>query len=66
MSPKGSPDIVVAEIYDMLTPEFAAWKKDESVCSGCLDKLIGAHLHLWLYKRKIAGTCDSKMRIPVQ
>ncbi|KAJ7922277.1 hypothetical protein B0H13DRAFT_1983273 [Mycena leptocephala] len=54
MSPKGSPDVVVAEIYDMLTPEFAAWKKDESVCSGCLDKLIGAHLHLWLYKRKIA------------
>jgi hypothetical protein len=47
--------VVVAEIYDMKTSEFAAWKKDESLCSACLDKLIGAHLHLWLFKRKVQG-----------
>ncbi|KAJ6555350.1 hypothetical protein DFH09DRAFT_1165238 [Mycena vulgaris] len=46
-------EVVVAEIYEMKTPAFAAWKKDEGLCSACLDKLIGAHLHLWLYKRKV-------------
>ncbi|KAJ7792355.1 hypothetical protein B0H14DRAFT_2931545 [Mycena olivaceomarginata] len=55
MSPAGTTDVVVAEIYDMLTPQFTAWRKDESLCSACLDKLITAHLHLWLHERKVAG-----------
>ncbi|KAK7013109.1 hypothetical protein R3P38DRAFT_3008450 [Favolaschia claudopus] len=57
MSPRGSADVVLGDIYDDLltTPEFAAWKKEESLCAACLDKLVAAHLHLWLYKRKVAG-----------
>ncbi|KAJ7469932.1 hypothetical protein B0H11DRAFT_2042835 [Mycena galericulata] len=53
MSSTCGADVVVSEIYDMKTAEFSAWKKDESLCSVCLDKLIGAHLHLWLFKRKV-------------
>ncbi|KAJ7034190.1 hypothetical protein C8F04DRAFT_1183476 [Mycena alexandri] len=70
MSPNCGADAVVSEIYDVLLPEFAAWKKDESLCEGCLEKLVGAHLHLWLYKRKIAGgwkpqqKCCSRSRAP--
>ncbi|KAJ7726326.1 hypothetical protein DFH07DRAFT_852854 [Mycena maculata] len=46
-------DVVIAEIYDMKTAPFAGWKRDQSLCAACLDKLIGAHLHLWLYERKV-------------
>ncbi|KAJ7721890.1 hypothetical protein B0H16DRAFT_1473640 [Mycena metata] len=53
MSPKCGADVVVSDIYDALLPEFASWKKDESLCEACLEKLVGAHLHLWLYKRKV-------------
>ncbi|KAF7337217.1 hypothetical protein MSAN_02274100 [Mycena sanguinolenta] len=55
MSPTGTADIVIAEIYDMLTPDFTSWKKEESLCSACLEKLVTAHLHLWLHRRKISG-----------
>ncbi|KAJ7098583.1 hypothetical protein B0H15DRAFT_821305 [Mycena belliarum] len=46
--------VVVSEIFDMRTTDFAAWKKSDDLCSTCLDKLIAAHLHLWLFKRKVA------------
>ncbi|KAJ7469956.1 hypothetical protein B0H11DRAFT_2435097 [Mycena galericulata] len=46
-------DIVVLEIHDLKTPAFATWKKEERLCSACLDKLVAAHLHLWLFKRKV-------------
>ncbi|KAJ6451093.1 hypothetical protein C8R47DRAFT_1329776 [Mycena vitilis] len=31
------------------------WGKRDALCGGCLDKLVGAHLHLWmwLYERKV-------------
>ncbi|KAJ7450359.1 hypothetical protein FB451DRAFT_1146309 [Mycena latifolia] len=45
--------LVVSEIFEMRTPEFTAWKKADALCSACLDKLVSAHLHLWLYKRKV-------------
>ncbi|KAF8200424.1 hypothetical protein K438DRAFT_1821947 [Mycena galopus ATCC 62051] len=54
-SPTGTTDVVISEIYAMLEPEYVSWEKDESLCSACLDKLIGAHLHLWFYKRKVAA-----------
>ncbi|KAJ7093792.1 hypothetical protein C8R44DRAFT_890691 [Mycena epipterygia] len=53
MSSKCPSDLVVSEIFDMRSAAFSAWKKDEGLCSGCLDKLMGEHLHLWLYKRKV-------------
>ncbi|KAJ7660593.1 hypothetical protein B0H17DRAFT_1094960, partial [Mycena rosella] len=53
MSSTCGAEVVVAEIFDMKTAAFAAWKKDDSLCSACFDKLIGAHLHLWLFKRKV-------------
>ncbi|KAJ7732965.1 hypothetical protein B0H16DRAFT_1580204 [Mycena metata] len=47
-------DIVVSQIYDeVLLPEFAAWGKDESLCGGCLEKLVGAHLCAWAWKRRV-------------
>ncbi|KAJ7660591.1 hypothetical protein B0H17DRAFT_330811 [Mycena rosella] len=52
MSSTCGAEVIVAEILDMKTTDFAAWKKDDILCSACLDKLIGAHLHLWLLKRK--------------
>ncbi|KAJ7167846.1 hypothetical protein C8R46DRAFT_1094322 [Mycena filopes] len=58
MSPNCGADVVVSEIYNggLLLPEFVGkWRRDESLCEGCLEKLVGAHLHLWLYKRKVAG-----------
>ncbi|KAJ7433289.1 hypothetical protein B0H11DRAFT_2259560 [Mycena galericulata] len=52
-SPGCGADIVVLEIYDLKTPAFATWKKEERLCSACLDKLVAAHLHLWLFRRKV-------------
>ncbi|KAJ7715012.1 hypothetical protein DFH07DRAFT_1015424, partial [Mycena maculata] len=46
-------DVVIAGIHDMKTAPFAGWRHDQSLCAACLDKLIGAHLHLWLYERKV-------------
>ncbi|KAJ7818963.1 hypothetical protein B0H14DRAFT_2600935 [Mycena olivaceomarginata] len=72
MSPTDTTDVVVAEIYDMLTPQFTAWRKDESLRSACLDRLITAHLHLWLHERKVAVSlptdsliCNKNPRCPV-
>ncbi|KAJ7187601.1 hypothetical protein GGX14DRAFT_485414 [Mycena pura] len=47
MADKGrcSSDVVIAEIYDMRTAD---------LCSACVNRLVGAHLHLWLFKRKVA------------
>jgi hypothetical protein len=47
---------VVEEIHDVKTPAFAAWAEEGDLCSACLDKLVSAHLHLWLLKRKVKGT----------
>ncbi|KAJ6555352.1 hypothetical protein DFH09DRAFT_1492595 [Mycena vulgaris] len=60
--------VVVAEIYDLKTLALAAWKKNESLCSSCLQKLIGAHLHLWLYKRKVQDGrgADAEFLVRVQ
>ncbi|KAJ6585996.1 hypothetical protein B0H19DRAFT_1250739 [Mycena capillaripes] len=44
---------VVEEIHDVKTPAFAAWAEEGDLCSACLDKLVSAHLHLWLLKRKV-------------
>ncbi|KAJ7249630.1 hypothetical protein C8J57DRAFT_1356323 [Mycena rebaudengoi] len=44
---------VVEEIHDVKTPAFAAWAEEGDLCSPCLDKLVSAHLHLWLLNRKV-------------
>ncbi|KAJ6560102.1 hypothetical protein B0H19DRAFT_1146502 [Mycena capillaripes] len=54
MAPTCGAEVVISEIFDMRTPEFFGWKREDSLCSACLDKFIGGHLHLWLYKRKVA------------
>ncbi|KAF7352190.1 hypothetical protein MVEN_01182300 [Mycena venus] len=59
MGPTGTADVVISEIYDSLltkpTSEWTKWKKEDSLCEVCLDKLLGAHLHLWAYGRKVKG-----------
>ncbi|KAJ7617916.1 hypothetical protein FB45DRAFT_216178 [Roridomyces roridus] len=53
MGPSCGADVVVSEIYALKTAEYAKWNKGETLCTACLHELVGAHLHLWLYKRKV-------------
>lgn len=36
-----------------LQPEYADWKEEDSLCEDCVNKLVGAHIHLWLLGRKV-------------
>ncbi|KAJ7613619.1 hypothetical protein DFH06DRAFT_144265 [Mycena polygramma] len=56
MDPNRGADVVLREIFDLLTPAYkdkGKWKRTDSLCSGCLERLVGDHLHLWLYERKV-------------
>ncbi|KAJ7155655.1 hypothetical protein C8R46DRAFT_432630 [Mycena filopes] len=49
-------DVLIAGIYrDLapLQPEFEGWTADDGLCGACLEKLLRAHTHLWLFERKI-------------
>ncbi|KAJ7262632.1 hypothetical protein C8J57DRAFT_1471175 [Mycena rebaudengoi] len=47
------PVRLITEIYDLKTVDFAGWTKEDSLCPDCLTRLISAHLHLWLFARKV-------------
>ncbi|KAJ6458328.1 hypothetical protein C8R47DRAFT_1328257 [Mycena vitilis] len=56
MDPNRGAAVVLREIFDddLLAKEYKGkWGKRDALCGGCLDKLVGAHLHLWLYERKV-------------
>jgi hypothetical protein len=53
--PFRDPVRLITEIYDLKTVDFAGWTKEDSLCPDCLTRLISAHLHLWLFARKVQG-----------
>ncbi|KAJ6517946.1 hypothetical protein C8R47DRAFT_1231619 [Mycena vitilis] len=56
MHPNRGAAVVLRGIFDdgLLAKEYKGkWKKSDTLCGGCLDTLVGAHLHLWLYERKV-------------
>ncbi|KAL0569471.1 hypothetical protein V5O48_012497 [Marasmius crinis-equi] len=54
--PKGESvyEHVVQDLLDCdyKTPEFDDWKKDDWLCTGCLEKFLRENLHLWLQSGK--------------
>ncbi|KAL0574197.1 hypothetical protein V5O48_007764 [Marasmius crinis-equi] len=55
--PKGESvyEHVVQDLLDCdyKTPEFDDWKKDDWLCTGCLEKFLRENLHLWVLDKKI-------------
>ncbi|KAJ7262633.1 hypothetical protein C8J57DRAFT_1071235 [Mycena rebaudengoi] len=48
-------EILIAGLYDVKTSDFDAWKKEDPLCTECLNSFISAHLHLWLLDHKTKG-----------
>ncbi|KAJ7274243.1 hypothetical protein C8J57DRAFT_1315006 [Mycena rebaudengoi] len=40
------------ELFDLKTPEYASWNKQDLLCYFCVKKFMTEHLHLWLLKCK--------------
>ncbi|KAJ7605430.1 hypothetical protein DFH06DRAFT_1487214 [Mycena polygramma] len=60
----GAAERVLSAIFGMLRPEFTdkddfdkgTWvrvRKSDGLCGGCLERLVGAHLWVWAYERKV-------------
>jgi hypothetical protein len=49
--------VVIGEIFrDVeLRPGFKEWTEDDALCGNCLERLVEAHLHLWLFGRRVKG-----------
>ncbi|KAJ6514086.1 hypothetical protein DFH09DRAFT_1196914 [Mycena vulgaris] len=50
---------LVSELFARRTEEFLAWNKTDSLCGACLKKFISAHLHLWLYDKRVEDSWDA-------
>ncbi|KAJ6587486.1 hypothetical protein DFH09DRAFT_1274433 [Mycena vulgaris] len=67
-TPEEFPEAISALIEEVFLqverqPGFGEWEEDDALCEGCLQKILTAHLHLWLlakkldgFRQKIAGT----------